>query len=149
MNRDVPGGQYQQAAQAEGGFICIPREQKVVPGVEAEQLRYHLWMMIAFHCGFLFLELIAYEIIAMLIFFEMFYIWLAYYSVMNLSKYSLMAYIFFMGLSPTGILRVFEVGHFLSIVLYLMQMVFYVFGGCYITYNKLNAWNAATANQAN
>ena len=78
----------------------------------------------------------------MLILSELLYLWLAYYSYMELSNCTMWVYVVLMFLCPvTGILNVFTVGLGLQCFVYLLQIALCGYGGGYITVMRLTNWN--------
>ena len=93
---------------------------KKVSGREAEKVREHLSFMVFAHCFFLMLELFFYNMLVTMVLWEVFYLWLVYYSYMTLHECATYGYIGVMFLAPaTGILRTLDVGLGLSTILYL------------------------------
>jgi len=116
------------------------------PGEEAEMLRYHLWLMLIFH-GFVWIifDIWLYNFRFYLFFMELVYAYVCWQSVMTLENKFIYAYIALMYSSLLGFTQIAEVGNFILIIIFLVQMVAYVFVGGFITCRRLNALNKARA----
>ena len=77
---------------------------------QARKLRTHMAWMLAGHIIFTFLEVFYYEFDFILIFCELLYMWVCYYSYMTLNKWMCYFYILLMIQAPvSGMYHVYEI----------------------------------------
>jgi hypothetical protein len=127
-------------ALEEDRFKWFPTEQNIVPGDAALMLRYHFWMLMIAH-GFFFImmELIIYEFRFFLVLMEFVYAFVAYHCVMTLEPKWIYGYMVLMGTSVFSLGYITEVGNFLCGILFVIQIVFYLFIGGFLTCRRLGA----------
>ena len=90
---------------------------------EAVVLRDFMLYMIGAHSLFALLEVTVYNFMVFTFVFELFYIWILYYSYMTLNWYTCVVYLVLMVLAPvTGALNILFVGFF-SMFLYAGQLL--------------------------
>jgi len=108
-------------AEDDKKFKWFPTQQNVVPGEEAERLRYHLWLMLMLHITFLILfEIWLYHFRWYLFIMEFVYAYLCYQSIMTLETKFIYAYITLMYLSLLGFTQITEVGNFIICILFVL-----------------------------
>lgn len=117
-----------------------------VKAKSAQLVRLYLVYMLWLHALFILLELFYYYLVPKVLIFELFYTWLAYYSLMTLYWWSTNLYIGTMALAPIiGIYSVDQVSRYylFTSIVYTLQLGIYAFFGVYKLQGPWREWLTA------
>ena len=121
------------------GRFC-PSSMKKSKLEEAKTFRNHMLYMIGAHCCFAILEVTLYNFMVVTFVFELFYIWILYYTYMTLNWCTAWTYFILMVLAPiTGALNILFVGLF-SMFFYAGQLCIYGYFGAYVFFMYFRSW---------
>ena len=108
----------------------IPSKFIILPGEEAENLRYHMLAMAVIHCFCILLHVVLYEFQFMHITTHGIYVWIAFSCFMLMNKYAIYLYVVLMFLSVFKLFMVYEVGiGFVNTPIFIIQVLVMVLVG--------------------